>query len=216
MREQAHGRVAWQDRRWRDSQALSAILREFPASARALKIPLHPFASFLSFSLSPMAAVQEMGDVVKAVADNRDSDEKQLQSKQNGRHSFVRSNTDMEDSRTVIGLDGKGISTEKGAIDEERRQASEKQESPSRTPAMIKKERWQLFSLCFSLFLAGWDGGTPGPLIPRLQIFYDVSVVGFSPLSHADTLRQLNYLVVSLIFVMNCIVRLSRASRHLS
>ena len=37
------------------------------------------------------------------------------------------------------------------------------------------KARFQLYSLYFVLFLAGWDGGTPGPLIPRIQEVYNVS-----------------------------------------
>ena len=39
--------------------------------------------------------------------------------------------------------------------------------------------RFQLFAACFTLFLAGWDSGTPGPLIPRLQEFYRVRILLF-------------------------------------
>ena len=37
------------------------------------------------------------------------------------------------------------------------------------------KARFQLYSLYFVLFLAGWDGGTAGPLIPRMQEVYNVN-----------------------------------------
>ncbi|KAL5537106.1 hypothetical protein ACEPAF_929 [Sanghuangporus sanghuang] len=59
---------------------------------------------------------------------------------------------------------------------------------PSRTPAMKRKERVQLFSLFFAMFVAGWDGGTYGPLLPRFQTYYHV-----------------NYTVVSMIFITNCV-----------
>lgn len=39
--------------------------------------------------------------------------------------------------------------------------------------------RWQMFAVCFSLFLAGWDGGTMGPLLPRIQSFYHVNCMNF-------------------------------------
>lgn len=38
--------------------------------------------------------------------------------------------------------------------------------------------RWvahaQFFSLCFTLFVAGWNDGTTGPLLPRMQSNYHV------------------------------------------
>ncbi|ETW78486.1 hypothetical protein HETIRDRAFT_460334 [Heterobasidion irregulare TC 32-1] len=46
----------------------------------------------------------------------------------------------------------------------------------------------QLVALCFSVFLLGWNDGPTGPLLPRFQSFYHV-----------------NYTVVSLIFISNCI-----------
>ncbi|KAI0763030.1 MFS general substrate transporter [Trametes elegans] len=59
---------------------------------------------------------------------------------------------------------------------------------PAYTPAMRRKERIQFATLCWTLFLAGWNDGTTGPLLPRMQSVYHV---GFA--------------VVSLIFVFNCI-----------
>lgn len=49
-------------------------------------------------------------------------------------------------------------------------------EKAPRTAAMKKKENWHLFALCFALFVAGWDGGTAGPLIVRMQEFYGVCI----------------------------------------
>ncbi|KAI0759756.1 MFS general substrate transporter [Irpex lacteus] len=46
----------------------------------------------------------------------------------------------------------------------------------------------QYASLCFTLFLAGWNDGTTGPLLPRMQENYNVG-----------------YAVVSLIFVLNTV-----------
>ncbi|KIM81491.1 hypothetical protein PILCRDRAFT_71905 [Piloderma croceum F 1598] len=46
----------------------------------------------------------------------------------------------------------------------------------------------QLASLCFSLFLAGWNDATTGPLLPRIQNVYNIGFV-----------------IVSLIFVFACL-----------
>lgn len=46
----------------------------------------------------------------------------------------------------------------------------------------------QYACLCLALFLAGWNDGTNGPLIPRIQSYYNV-----------------NFTVVSLIFIVNCV-----------
>lgn len=43
-----------------------------------------------------------------------------------------------------------------------------------------KARRWlevQYACLCFALFLAGWNDGTNGPLIPRIQHHYNVNFV---------------------------------------
>ena len=41
-----------------------------------------------------------------------------------------------------------------------------------------KKERVaraQFLALCWALFVVGWTDGSTGPLLPRIQVFYDVS-----------------------------------------
>ncbi|KAJ7609796.1 MFS general substrate transporter [Mycena polygramma] len=57
-----------------------------------------------------------------------------------------------------------------------------------RSKQHVSRERVQLLALCWCLFLAGWNDGTSGPLIPRIQRVYHV---GFA--------------VVSLIFVFACL-----------
>lgn len=46
--------------------------------------------------------------------------------------------------------------------------------SATRTKKQKRKESWHFFTVCFAFFLAGWDGGSLGPLLPRIQMFYDV------------------------------------------
>ncbi|KIM36781.1 hypothetical protein M413DRAFT_20429 [Hebeloma cylindrosporum] len=50
-----------------------------------------------------------------------------------------------------------------------------------------RKARIQFLALCWSLFVLGWTDGTVGPLLPRIQEFYDVG-----------------YATVSWIFVFGC------------
>lgn len=38
-------------------------------------------------------------------------------------------------------------------------------------------ETIQFLTLCWALFLAGWNDGSSGPLIPRLQAVYHVGLV---------------------------------------
>ncbi|KAI9065305.1 MFS general substrate transporter [Trametes sanguinea] len=69
---------------------------------------------------------------------------------------------------------------------------------PEITPAMRRKGWIQFATLCWSIFVAGWNDGTVGPLLPRLQSVYNV-----------------NYAVVSLIFIVNCLGFLSGASSYM-
>jgi len=38
----------------------------------------------------------------------------------------------------------------------------------------VKKARIQFLTLCWTLFLAGWNDGSTGPLLPRIQEVYNV------------------------------------------
>ncbi|KAJ7927608.1 MFS general substrate transporter [Mycena leptocephala] len=49
------------------------------------------------------------------------------------------------------------------------------------------RARLQLFAIYFSMFLGGWNDGTTGPLIPRMQKYYNVG-----------------FIIVSLVFVLAC------------
>ena len=57
------------------------------------------------------------------------------------------------------------------------------------TPSERRIEWIQVLTLCFSLFVAGWNDGTTGPLLPTYQRVYRVG-----------------YVVVSLLFIFNCLV----------
>ncbi|KAL1705225.1 major facilitator superfamily domain-containing protein [Schizophyllum commune] len=57
-----------------------------------------------------------------------------------------------------------------------------------RTKKQIAAERIQFFAACWALVLAGWNDGTTGPLLPRIQQVYN-----------------LNYTVVSMLFVCSCV-----------
>ncbi|KIP12094.1 hypothetical protein PHLGIDRAFT_113885 [Phlebiopsis gigantea 11061_1 CR5-6] len=59
------------------------------------------------------------------------------------------------------------------------------------------KARIQLAACCSTLFLAGWNDGTTGPLLPRIQANYHVG-----------------YTVVSLIFIFNCLGFVSGAAAN--
>jgi fucose permease len=48
--------------------------------------------------------------------------------------------------------------------------------------------RAQFLALCFSLFLAGWNDGTIGPLLPRIRQVYEIG-----------------YTTASLVFIIACL-----------
>jgi len=50
------------------------------------------------------------------------------------------------------------------------------EESPEQLQAYAVKERLQFATLCFTLFLAGWNDGSSGPLLPRIQNVYSVGI----------------------------------------
>ncbi|KAG6837145.1 hypothetical protein H0H93_014050 [Arthromyces matolae] len=62
-------------------------------------------------------------------------------------------------------------------------------ERPVKTKEQIAKGRMQFISCCVPLFLAGWNDGSLGPLLPRIQSVYDI-----------------NSTTVSLLFVLSCLV----------
>ncbi|KAH7923445.1 MFS general substrate transporter [Leucogyrophana mollusca] len=77
----------------------------------------------------------------------------------------------------------------------------------SETPSLLSKTqtqshrlraRIQFGTLCWCMYLAGWNDGTTGPLLPRIQKVYSV-----------------NFIIVSLVFVFACIGFLSGAFANL-
>ncbi|EJD07347.1 MFS general substrate transporter [Fomitiporia mediterranea MF3/22] len=103
---------------------------------------------------------------------------------QSTRKSFTRSTSRLHDSKAVD-VATREVPADGGVALKEK---DEGNTTVTKTPAMIWKARIDFAALCFTLFLAGWDSGTAGPLIPRFQLFYNV-----------------NFTIVSLIFIMNCV-----------
>lgn len=60
------------------------------------------------------------------------------------------------------------------AADSEQPSRAQSTTFPATTPAMKLKARIQFATLCWSLFMAGWNDGTTGPLLPRIQSVYHV------------------------------------------
>ncbi|KAH9478785.1 Bypass of stop codon protein 6 [Psilocybe cubensis] len=92
---------------------------------------------------------------------------------------------------TASGSQLRRVSIEETLTNEERKSVNTR---PATGPSAGTKSREQKFtgriqflSLCFTLFLAGWNDGTTGPLLLRIQEVYHV-----------------NFTVVSLIFVLAC------------
>lgn len=58
-------------------------------------------------------------------------------------------------------------------------------------------------------FVMGWNDGTAGPLLPTLQRYYKVRTLLVIIKEIELNLLQIGYVVVSLIFILNTIVRFS-------
>ena len=80
------------------------------------------------------------------------------------------------------------------------------------TKTMRRKAWLQYAALCWAMFLCGWNDGTTGPLIPRLQEVYHVRGTRGNRLLRrrvADlaTMMQVPYSILSIIFIAGCVVR---------
>ena len=79
------------------------------------------------------------------------------------------------------------------------------------TKAMRRKASIQFATLCWSIFVVGWNDGTTGPLVPRLQEVYHVCDISVHLVSgcvaYQTPTLQVSYAVVSLIFIASCVVR---------
>lgn len=70
-----------------------------------------------------------------------------------------------------------------------------------------RKAHIQFVTLCWTLFTLGWNDGTTGPLLPRIQRVYHVGLICHSTYRSVDSGSQVGFAVVSLIFVFQCLVR---------
>ena len=48
--------------------------------------------------------------------------------------------------------------------------------SPAQNASLERKRRINFFALCLALFMNGWNDGTAGPLLTRIQSYYNVSI----------------------------------------
>jgi len=76
----------------------------------------------------------------------------------------------------------------------------------TRTRKQKATERVQFAAVFWCLFLAGWNDGTTGLLLPRIQEVYDVCYPAFSlcPLCYLFC-TQVNFTIVFLIFIFACL-----------
>lgn len=54
------------------------------------------------------------------------------------------------------------------------------QQTVPRTRKQKNTEKIQFAALCWCLFLAGWNDGSTGPLLPRIQDVYNVPTSGLT------------------------------------
>ncbi|TFY68003.1 hypothetical protein EVJ58_g1273 [Rhodofomes roseus] len=66
--------------------------------------------------------------------------------------------------------------------------------TPAQRAAFRRNARIQFLALCYSFFLEGWNDGSTGPLLPRIERNY-----------------QIGFAIVSMLFVTNCVGFLSGA-----
>lgn len=68
----------------------------------------------------------------------------------------------------------KNPSIKDGAVEEISTTNGGKEQRDLRSNLQKKAEKIQFATLCWSIFLAGWNDGTTGPLLPRIQEVYHV------------------------------------------
>ena len=66
---------------------------------------------------------------------------------------------------------------------------------PSKQEANVA--RAQFLAICWSMFVAGWTNSSTGPLLPRIQLFYDVSSLSW-PLFLLTIFQNISILQVGL------------------
>ena len=89
----------------------------------------------------------------------------------NPRHPAARSSDDVELSNLARNISAGDPITVKQAI-----HTDAANDNVVQTKAQRHHARVQFATLCWTLYLAGWNDGSTGPLLPRIQRVYDVSV----------------------------------------
>lgn len=85
------------------------------------------------------------------------------------------------------------------------------------TPNLLStRQKWngtvQFLALCWSIWLEGWNDGSTGPLLPRIQQNYGVLNPFFVLFVLCNFLRvilqKVGFSIVSMVFIANCVVSL--------
>ena len=69
-------------------------------------------------------------------------------------------------------------------------------------PVQRRRANIQFVALCWTLFLAGWNDGTTGPLLPRIQKVY-----GVCAMSACSRFYQDHYRLTSLLYLCSLSLR---------
>lgn len=85
----------------------------------------------------------------------------------------MKTGSDTEDTHRDIELSTLGLGT--SSIVLQQPQAENDEDASGGISLSLKQERIYLATLCWCMFLTGWNAGTLGPLIPTIQNFYHVS-----------------------------------------
>ncbi|EAU89256.1 hypothetical protein CC1G_03521 [Coprinopsis cinerea okayama7 len=101
----------------------------------------------------------------------------------NGDKTALPASQGHSDAQAALGIDEKV-----DAASESTPETGSKGVEDNRTPAQKRAGRIQFYTLLWCLFIMGWNDGTTGPLLPRIREVYN-----------------LNFTVVSLVFVLACI-----------
>jgi hypothetical protein len=95
-------------------------------------------------------------------------------------------------TKTGLGNTGEEIELQQLPMTPNEKDSDNAANSAPTDPFVTHKWRayMQFASVCFSLFMAGWNDGTTGPLLPRIQEFYHVSLTKWAEGFHKLTNRR--------------------------
>ena len=89
----------------------------------------------------------------------------------NPRHSTARSSGDVELSNLA-----RNVSVGDPIVIKSATYTGATNDAVAQTKSQRLRARIQFATLCWTLYLAGWNDGSTGPLLPRIQKVYNVSV----------------------------------------